>query len=92
MFGNEFHGLSDEAFSYSDINVNIPIYGFTESYNLSVSAALCLYPAVMKLKSQNIDSGLKGTDKLKLRLNWYRNSVQNAEILEKEFDKRYVAD
>ncbi len=43
LFGNEHRGLSDEAKKRCDILCKIPMYGMTESYNLSVSAALALY-------------------------------------------------
>ncbi|MEQ8424621.1 MAG: RNA methyltransferase, partial [Cyclobacteriaceae bacterium] len=42
VLGNELHGLSDEARDQADFQVRIPMYGFTESLNLSVSAAICV--------------------------------------------------
>ena len=42
LFGTELTGLSDEAIRYADGNVLIPMYGFTESFNISNSAAIIL--------------------------------------------------
>ncbi|HEY5825306.1 MAG TPA: RNA methyltransferase, partial [Cyclobacteriaceae bacterium] len=42
VMGNELRGTSDQAIAQADAKVNIPMYGFTESLNISVSAAICL--------------------------------------------------
>jgi len=42
-FGTELEGLSPEAIENADEFVKIPMYGFTESYNISVSAAMILF-------------------------------------------------
>jgi tRNA (guanosine-2'-O-)-methyltransferase len=41
-FGTEELGLSDTLHEMSDYFVKIPMYGFTQSFNISVSAALIL--------------------------------------------------
>lgn len=42
-FGNEHSGLSPEAIKLSDARVYIPMRGFVQSLNLSVTAAVCMY-------------------------------------------------
>ena len=42
VMGNELHGTSSYALDHADMKVSIPMYGFTESLNISVSAAICL--------------------------------------------------
>jgi tRNA (guanosine-2'-O-)-methyltransferase len=42
-FGNEHSGLSQEAIDLSDIHIYIPMQGFVQSLNLSVTAAICMY-------------------------------------------------
>jgi len=42
-FGNEHAGISDELLSLSDGNVLIPQYGMTQSLNISVACAVCLF-------------------------------------------------
>lgn len=42
-FGNERMGLSSEAVQAADIHLYIPMRGFVQSLNLSVTAAICLY-------------------------------------------------
>lgn len=43
LLGNEHAGLSDEARQACDIRYGIAMHGFSESFNLSVSAAISLY-------------------------------------------------
>jgi RNA methyltransferase, TrmH family len=43
LFGNEAHGLADEARGLADHVVRIPIHGRAESLNLATAAAVCLY-------------------------------------------------
>lgn len=51
--GTEETGLTDIAHEMADVNVQIPMVGFTNSFNLSVTAALCMYSLVNKLKNHS---------------------------------------
>jgi tRNA (guanosine-2'-O-)-methyltransferase len=46
VFGNEHLGLSDEALSACEESFSVPLQGFTESLNLSVSVAVSLHSVV----------------------------------------------
>ena len=85
VFGTELEGLTEEALSLCDQMVRIPMFGFTESFNISVSVALCLHTVINKLHNTNIDWQLDHETKQHIKLNWYRKVVRNAHILEKEF-------
>ena len=43
VFGNEAHGLPDEALEWVDAALRLPIYGQAESLNLATAASVCLY-------------------------------------------------
>lgn len=43
LFGNEAHGLDDDALALADRAVKVPIYGHAESMNLATAASVCLY-------------------------------------------------
>jgi len=43
MFGNETRGLSKAVLSHADYKVKLPMDGFVQSYNLSVTCAIVLY-------------------------------------------------
>lgn len=85
FFGTELDGLTQEAVDSADQLVSIPMYGFTESFNVSVSVSLCLYDSITRLKKSSLDWGLTQDEKLYLKLDWMRNSVENADALERRF-------
>ncbi len=43
LFGNEAHGLEDEALGLADRVLRLPIFGRAESLNLATAASVCLY-------------------------------------------------
>lgn len=43
MFGNEHRGLSETAIKMADNRIYIPMRGMVQSFNLSVTAGICLY-------------------------------------------------
>jgi len=85
VFGTELTGLSDIAIDSADEYLRIPMYGFTESYNISVSAALCLFTLTQRLRKSNIDWHLTETEKNNILLTWSRNSINKSETVEQHF-------
>lgn len=85
VFGNELRGLSPAAIQQCDAKVKIPMYGFTESLNISVSVAICLNTLVMRIRESGIDAGLSKDEKEAIRLSWYRKIVRNSSLIEREF-------
>ena len=85
VFGNELRGLSDYALNEADQKVRIPMYGFTESLNLSVSAAICVNTLLNKLHRETEFCSLRPEEKDILKLEWYRKIVRGSEIIEREF-------
>lgn len=70
VMGNEQTGISDYVFENADMFVKIPIYGFVESYNISVSASVCLYQAVTKVRACVKDWQLSESEMTDLILEW----------------------
>ncbi|MGD1700343.1 TrmH family RNA methyltransferase [Dapis sp. BLCC M229] len=85
MFGSEINGLSEYAHNNADVSVKIPMVGFSESFNISVSAALCLYDVMNRLKKEHNNWELSNTEKLDLELDWLRKSIKAGELIEKKF-------
>lgn len=76
LFGNEQRGLSDEAIAAADLTFNIPMYGMTESLNLSVSAAVSLYDLSSRRRAKLAQQGdLTAEQQLDLTANYYLNSM-----------------
>ena len=91
MFGSEISGLSEYAQQNADISVKIPMMGFSESFNISVSAALCLYDVMTRLRKQHHNWELTEVEKLELELNWLRKSIKGGELIEKKFFRDNVS-
>ncbi len=88
VFGTELNGLSDIAIENADDYVKIPMYGFTESFNISVSAAIILHHLTEKLRNSSVNWKLTEEEMLDIKLNWARRVVKKSESLEKEFFRR----
>lgn len=85
VFGTEKSGLSQEILSQADEHLIIPMYGFTESYNISVSAAIILYTLVQKLKESNILWQLSENEKNEILIEWLRKSIKSSELILNQF-------
>jgi tRNA (guanosine-2'-O-)-methyltransferase len=85
LMGSEHEGLSDYALEYADYAVKIPMDGFLESFNVSVSAAVCLYILTHRLKQQDLPWRLSNAEKAHLRLDWLTMSSRSSEALIEQF-------
>jgi len=74
-FGTEEDGLSDSAHSLADDFAHVPMTGFTQSFNLSVTAAIVLYELRSRLDRSSVDWQLKDQDRLALTFEWYAKIV-----------------
>ncbi len=85
VFGTEMNGISPVVDQYADVFVKIPMAGFTESLNISVSAAVCLYVLSQRIRSSNIDWRLTEEESIDLLIDWVKKTVKKPETLEKSF-------
>lgn len=85
VFGTELKGLSDHAIQNADEFVRIPMFGFTESYNISVSAALVLYKITQKLRNSIVEWQLGEDEQIDVLLEWSRRSIHRSDLIEKAF-------
>ncbi len=86
VFGNEHEGISVEVKSKVDGLVHIPMRGFTESFNISVSASIFLYELMKRANEMEIPNfHLSDQDRAELRLRWYKDIVPHADIHERYF-------
>jgi tRNA (guanosine-2'-O-)-methyltransferase len=83
VFGTEQEGISDYVKEHADDLIHIPMVGFTDSLNLSVSVGIILQAAFDKIASLDCNLGLSDIEKEELRLEWYKRIVKGSEkILE----------
>lgn len=86
MFGTELTGLSKTAIDNADGFVRIPMYGFTESLNISVCAAISLYEISKRLRNSTIKWQLTDEEKLQQLLKWTKKIVKSSDLLINKFN------
>lgn len=87
VFGNELDGISPMVLDEADDFVTIPMFGFSESFNISVSAAVCLYDLSLRIRNpvSEVDWRLGDARKNSILVNWLRNSLKAGEELVEKF-------
>lgn len=88
FFGTELTGVSDLAMEHADGFVKIPMQGFTESFNISVSAALCMYDVSTRLRASDIDWQLSEEEQTEIQIDWCKQVIKYPEMVEQELLKR----
>lgn len=81
VFGTEHTGISDEVIKHADGFVKMPMYGFTESYNISVCAALMLYATTAKMRTSDINWQLSPEEELDVKLRWQSMTIKKYDML-----------
>ncbi|MEM7698393.1 MAG: RNA methyltransferase [Verrucomicrobiota bacterium] len=84
-FGTEEGGLTETALEAADLTLSLPMFGFTESYNISVTVAIVLARLTERLRSEGISWQLDSETQDEIRLEWYRKVVKRHDILEAAF-------
>lgn len=79
VFGTELTGLTPEAIRGADAYVKIPMYGFTESFNISVCAALSLFCLTERMRAANLPWQLTDEQQLDLKLHWLEQTIRDGE-------------
>lgn len=88
FFGAEKKGLSKEMMDQADVFMKIPMFGFTESFNISVSAALCLHVLSNKIRTSNLAWQLSEEERNELYLDWLRKSIDRVDVIERDYLNR----
>jgi tRNA (guanosine-2'-O-)-methyltransferase len=91
LFGTEKFGLTPEAIEMADEYIRIPMYGFTESFNISVSVSLCLFHFTERIRVEKADWKLSEEEQIDIYLQWLRNTITNSEMIERKFHTEYFS-
>ena len=81
VFGTELEGVTDQVLEQSDAFVKIPMAGFSESFNISVSAAICLYDTSTRLRQSDLNWNLPPERREELLLEWVKKSIKAGDQL-----------
>jgi len=87
LFGTEAHGLTQKALEMADGYLALPMVGFTQSYNISVSVAITLSHSIKQLHDSKIAWHLNKQEKAELTLEWYKKCTKNADQILNKFDQ-----
>lgn len=87
IFGTEKEGISQEVLDQCDECLRIPMYGFTESLNVSVSAAIILYQLSEQLRSSDLPWQLSDESQISLIDAWTRRSIKSVDKIIERFEQ-----
>lgn len=85
FFGRETEGLSQQVLDEADCYLKIPMFGFTESLNISVSAAIILQHVTSQLRNSNIPWQLTDEERIEKRFDWIRKTIKNYDAIVERF-------
>ena len=85
FFGTERDGLSDEILKRADGFLKIPMVGFTESLNISVSAAIIIQNLTERLRKSSIQWQLSDDEIIEKRLQWAKNTIKDIKRIEARY-------
>ena len=85
FFGRETEGLSQQVLDEADCFLKIPMFGFTESLNISVSAAIILQHVTSKLHNSDIPWQLKEEESIAKRFDWIEKTIKNYDAIVERF-------
>ncbi len=79
FFGTEKEGLSEEVMKQADGFLKIPMVGFSESLNVSVSAAIIIQAVAHKIRNSDVKWQFSEFEMLEKRLDWTKKSIKDVE-------------
>jgi tRNA (guanosine-2'-O-)-methyltransferase len=85
FFGTERDGLSQEVLDQADGFLKIPMVGYTESLNISVSAAIIIQDITTRLRQSAINWHLTEDEIWEKRLDWTRKSIKDIDFIERKY-------
>ena len=88
FFGTEQTGLSDDVIQNADYFMQIPMYGFTESYNISVSAAISMYELTKRIRQSSVNWQLSEEERTEILLEWLTRSIRLSDKIIAEWQKK----
>lgn len=94
FLGTEKTGISPEVMEEADDYIAMPIYGFTESYNVSVANAILLHELTNRLRNSDIDWHLSPEERENLMLDWTLKSIVSSHLLAEKYirEKEWLTD
>ena len=77
--------MTAEALDRADRFLQIPMFGFTESLNISVSVAIILHTLTHRLRESDLSWKLSDQEQKEVLLQWAASAVKKSDILIRDF-------
>ena len=90
FFGKETDGLRPQVLERAAVRLKIPMVGFTESLNISVSAAILLQELTNQLRKHNLPWQLSPEEQLALRFEWAKKTLKSHEEITKRYYREWL--
>ena len=87
LFGKESDGLSETVMDAADGFLKIPMYGFTESLNISVCVAIILQSVVSKMRIADVDWQLSDAEKREIEMEWMQKTIKSVSAIIERFNE-----
>lgn len=88
FFGTERDGLSEEVLKQADGFLKIPMVGFTESLNISSSAAIVIQHLTHRLRQSDVPWHLGEDEILLKRIDWAEKTIKDIEFVREKYLER----
>ena len=89
VFGVEKEGVSDMMMDQADGYLKVPMYGFTESLNVSVAAAIILQEVATKIRKTEVQWGLSPEEHEEVYLSWLQKSIKSIDSIMERYHKEF---
>lgn len=86
FFGTELTGLTYTLLENADENIKIPMFGFTQSFNISVSAAIVLQNLTYRLRNSFLDWKLTSDEKDMIKLDWLKTTIPKSDLIVERYN------
>tara|TARA_B100000809_G_scaffold193526_1_gene192484 strand:- start:24666 stop:25340 length:675 start_codon:yes stop_codon:yes gene_type:complete len=91
VFGVEKEGVSDMMMEQADGYLKVPMYGFTESLNVSVAAAIILQDVATRVRKTDTKWELTTEENSEVYLSWLQNSIKSIDAIMERYDKEFAS-
>lgn len=81
VMGTELTGVSDTAKQYADMILEIPVWGFTQSLNVSAATAVICQRITERLRAENLPWALSDEEQLQLKTEWAQRAIRWSKYL-----------
>jgi tRNA (guanosine-2'-O-)-methyltransferase len=89
VFGNEKEGVSQKSIDLADGLVKIPVYGFTESYNVSVAGAILMQHLIERMRKDVGNWQFSPEVYENYQFNWLKKCMARPDYYQNYFVKVY---